>query len=123
MLFVTVPLTILAIASLLYAWVLTHRELRAVDCKGRTETIALLSVFTVTMEILLVVVMFSFSFGIGIIAGDAIGWVTGVEVLFFLLALPCAIMRKGLARWCLVFSSIYFMAIGGMMYVASGIQF
>jgi hypothetical protein len=121
MLLVTIPITVIAVGSLIYAWFLTSAEVRAVKVYGRSQTIALLSVFAVTMEILLIVVMLSL--GIGIIQGDTIGWITGAELLFFLVALPCALMRKGLVRWCLAFASIYFMAIGGFLYAVSGIQF
>jgi|SRR5580658_3489585 uncharacterized Tic20 family protein len=121
MLFATLPITFMAIVGLVYAWALTDKEMRAVKVCGRTETIALLSVFAVTMQVLLLVVMFSF--GIGTIERGAIELVSGFELLFFLLALPCALMRKGPVRWWLALASIYFMALGGFVYLVSGIEF
>lgn len=121
MFFLLLPITIVAIGGLAYSWVLTYEEMRAVKVLARPQTIALLSVLAVTMQVLLFVVMFSFS--IGTIERRAIHWTAGLEVPFFVVALPCALMRKDPARWWLALSSIYFLALAGFGYLVSGIQF
>ena len=121
MVFALLPITIVAIVGLAYTWVLTYQEVRAVKVLAWPQKIALLSVLAVTMQVLLVFVMFFFF--IGPTDHRTIGWIAGLDVLFFLVALPCALMRRGPARWLLAFSSIYFSAFAGFGYMVSGIQF
>jgi hypothetical protein len=121
MFFALLPVTIAAIVGLAYTWVLTYEEVRAVKVLEWPQRIALLSVIAVTVQVLLFVVMCSFF--IGSIDHRAIGWTAGLEALSFLVALPCAVKRRGAARWWLAFSSIYFLAMAGVGYLGSEIQF
>jgi hypothetical protein len=121
MVIMLLPITIVAIVGLAYTWVLTYQEVRAVTVLEWPQKIALLSVLAVTMQVVLYFAMFFFL--IGTIDQRAIGWITGLEVLFFLVSLPCALKRKGPARWWLVFVSIYFLGFAGFIDLVSGIQF
>ncbi|MGA7343060.1 MAG: hypothetical protein WBE72_00245 [Terracidiphilus sp.] len=121
MFIVLLPITIVAIVGLAYAWVLTYQEVRAAKVLEWPQTIALLSVLAVTMQVVLHFGMTFFFFGTT--DRRTIGWIAGFEVLFFLIALPCALKRKGPVRWLLALSSIYFLAFAGFGYMVSGIQF
>jgi len=121
MLITLLPVTIAAIAGLIYTWVLTCEQVRAVKALAWPQTIALLSVLAVTMQALLFFAMISFA--MGAINRPMIDWTAKLEVLFFLVALPCALIRKGPARWILALAAIYFLAVAGFVYLVSGIQF
>lgn len=119
MVFVLLPVTLAAIVGLAYTWILTYREVRAARAVEWPQKIALLSVTAVSVQ---VVLFFGMLFNL---SNDQrmIGWIMGIEVLLFLVAVPCAVIRKGFARWWLAFSSIYFLAFAGFVYLVSGIQF
>ena len=121
MVIVFLPLTLVVIAGLAWTWVLTYREVRAASALEWHQTIALFSELAVTMQVLLFFAMFFFL--VSPVGHRTIAWITGLEVLFFLIALPCALIRKGPTRWWLAVSSIYFLAFAGFGYLVSGIQF
>jgi hypothetical protein len=121
MVIVFLPLTIGVIVGLAWTWFLTFREVRAAGVLEWPQTIAILSELAVTMQVLLFFAMFFFF--TSPVDQRTIAWITGLEVLFFLIALPCALKRKGPTRWYLVVSSIYFLTFAGFGYLVSGIQF
>ena len=116
---VLMPVTLAALAGLIYAWVLTYRESRAAEAPGWRQTVAWLSVGAVTLQVLLFAGMYFF-FSNG---QRAINSIAEIEVLLVLIAVPCAVMRKGFARWWLIFSSVYFLAFAWFIYIVSGIVF
>lgn len=118
MVIVLLPVTLAAILGLAYAWVLTYREVRAAMAQSWRQTVAWLSVGAVTLQVLLFVAMIFF-----LSNERTIDWLAGGELVLFLIALPCAVLRKGFARWCLAFSSIYFLTFAGFIYIVSGIRF
>jgi hypothetical protein len=121
------PLVGLAIVSIAYTWVLTYKEVREAKLLEWPQTIALLSVVATTMQVPLPFVMAFIE-----PHDPKLGWMGAPrkeaflllpEVLFFLVAMPCALIRKGAARWCLAFSSIVFLVFTGFIYLISGIRF
>jgi hypothetical protein len=121
MFIVLLPLTLAVVVGLAWTWVLTYRELRATEGIRRPQTIALLSELAVTLQALLFFAMAFFL--IGPIQRRATASIAALEVLLFLIAVPCAILRKGPTRWFLAVSSVYFLALAGFAYLVSGIQF
>ena len=129
------PLVGLAIVCIAYTWALTYQEMREAKVLGWRQTIALLSVLAVTMQALPPFAMvwehtrferthFRADSLSSIDAPDPlIGWIAGLEVLFFFVSLPYALTRKGLARWLLTASSIVFLAFTGFFYLISQIRF
>jgi hypothetical protein len=121
MFLVFLPVTLFAVAGLGYTWLLTYREVRAAEVLARPQIIALLSESAVTAQALLFIVML-FCF-IGPANQRAIEWIARLESLCFIVAVPCALIRKGPTRWWLSVSSLYFLALSGFGYLASSIQF
>ena len=116
------PIVGLAIVGIAYAWVVTYRELRKANVLEWPQKIALLSVVAATMQVpipfvLAFIVLFNDRHS------PTMGWIAGLEVLFFLVSLPCALTRKGLARWCLAFSSIVLLVFTGFVYALSQWEF
>jgi hypothetical protein len=120
MLLMTFPIVVVATVGIAYIWVLTNQEVREAKVLKWPQTIALLSVLAATMQVPLPFVMAFFSIGP---SNPKLEWIAGLEVLLFLVALPCALKRKGLVRWWLALSSIFFLALTGFIYLVSGIQF
>ncbi len=120
MVLVMLPIIGAAIVGIAYTWVLTYQEVREAKVLEWPQTIALLSVLAATMQVPLPFVMALFFIDP---PNPKIGWIAGLEVLFFLVSLPCALKRKGPARWWLALSSIFFLAFTGLIYLVSQIHF
>jgi hypothetical protein len=116
------PLVGFAIVGIAYTWVLTYQALREAKVLGRPQKIALLSVLAATMQAPLPFVM-AFRITVPDRHDARRGWIAGLEVLFFLVALSCALTRRGPARWLIALSSIVFLVFTGFMYLVTGIQF
>jgi hypothetical protein len=112
------PVTLIAVLGLAYAWVLTAREMRAPDTSPTRKSLAWASVIAVTAQVLLYGAMLFF-----LTNHPAIDRIAAAEVALFLIALPCAILRKGFARWWLILTSLYFVVFAGFVWMVSGIQF
>jgi hypothetical protein len=129
------PLVALAIVCIAYTWVLTYLQVREAKGPAWHQTITLASVLSPTIQALLPFVMlwehtrferahFRPNSLSSVDAPDpVIGWIAGLEVLFFLVSLPCALTRKGVARWLLASSSIFFLALTGFFYLVMQIRF
>jgi hypothetical protein len=120
MVVVMLPIIGVAIAGIAYTWVLTYREVREAQVLEWPQTIAFLSVLAVTMQAPLPFVMALFFIDP---PNPKIRWIAGFEVLFFLVSLPCALKRKGPARWWLALSSIFFLVFTGFIYIVSQMKF
>lgn len=116
------PIVCAAIVGIAYTWVLTYREVREAKVLKRRQKIALLSVVAATMQAPLPFVMAFISLFIDR-HNPKMGWIAGLEVVFFLISLPCALTRKGLARWCLALSSIVLLVFTGFVYAVSQWEF
>jgi len=121
MVFVMLPVIGVVIVGIAYTWVLTYQEVREAEVLEWPQTIALVSVLAATMQAPLPFVMALFF--IDPHNQRALERIAGLEVLFFLVALPCALKRKGLAQWGLTLSSIFFLALTGLIYLVSQWQF
>lgn len=129
------PLVGLAIVGIAYTWLLTYQEVREAKVLGWPRTIALVSVLAATMQALLPFVMAweQAMFERTHFRADSLSyidtpdplprWIARLEVLFFLVSLPCALTRKGLPRWLLALSSIVLLVFTGFFYMVSQIRF
>lgn len=121
MVIVFLPLTLAVVVGLVWTWVLTFREMRAVATREWRQTVAVISELAVSVQLVLLFVEFFLL--IHPIDQRFIAWITWSEALLFFIAVPCALIRKGPTRWFLAVSAFYFLAFTGFVYAVSGIQF
>jgi hypothetical protein len=120
MVFVLLPIVFIAVAGLAYVWLLTFREVRAAKAFGRPQTIRLVGLLASTALAPLPYLMVFF---VDPHNQKYLAWSMKFAVLLFLLSLPGAFLRKGLIRWGLVLSSIFFLGFTAFIYLISGWQF
>ncbi len=119
MVFVMFPIVALAVVGLAYAWVVTYKEVREAKHLAGPHVISLLGVLAVTLQAPLPVAMLYF-----VDPPDPdMGWFAVLEVLLFLVAVPCALKRSDPLRWLLVLASLVLLAFSGMIFAASRIRF
>ena len=121
MLIVTLPLSATAILAIVFAWILTWREVRAAQAFAWPQGIALAGVLALT-----ILAPLPFAMAVRFIDPHnerGLEWSMRLAVLLFVLALPGAFMHKGLLRWALVLCAIFFLGLTGFIYFVSGIQF
>jgi len=121
MIFLLLPVVGFAFVGFAYAWFVTYREMRTAKSLDRTQTAAFIGLLAATMQIPLPFVMALFF--VDPHNQKGLAWLTGLEVVFFLVSLPGAFARKGPIRWWLVGSSIFFLALTAMIYFVSGWSF
>jgi hypothetical protein len=115
------PITIVAIVGFVYTWALTLQEIRASKEWEWPHTIALVGAAAATLQVPLPFLMALFFVDPHDQKDLALS--AGLEVLLFMVALPCAFRRKGLLRWFLALSSVFFLALTGFVYAISQWQF
>ena len=120
MLLMLLPIVCVAIVGIAYVGVTTFQEVREAEAVGWPRAIALVSVIGVALEIPIPFVMALFFIDP---YNPKIGWLAGLEVLLFVISLPCALKGKGLVRWWLALSSVLFLGISGSIYLVSEWQF
>jgi len=120
MVFQLLPIALAAVAGLAYAWFVTVRELRMAKAIGWRQTTALVSLLAATALAPMPYVTVYF---IDPHDQKGLAWSMKFAVLFFLLSLPGAWLRKGLLRWGLILGSIFFLGFTSLIYAISGWQF
>jgi len=115
------PFTIIAILGLVYTWIVTYEEVRAVKSLKWPKMLGLLCVLAVSIQLVLFV--WNLSCFLGSIDRSGIEWSAKLQIPCLFVAVPCAFERKGVTRFLMILSSIYFMAIAGFSFLVSGIQF
>jgi hypothetical protein len=122
MIFTLLPLALVAIALLVWAWIVTLRGVRSAPAPGWRRILALIGLLAATLLVPLPYIMLlGFSDPTNL---AAIAWSMKAAVLLFALSLPGAFLLKGwLLRIGLVLSSTFFLLFCGAIYAISGWQF
>jgi hypothetical protein len=120
MIFAMLPIALLAFAGVGFAWFLLFQELREAKVIGWRQAIALAGAAAATLQIPLPFLM---PFLIDPHDQKDLALFSWLEVLFFLIALPSAFRWKGLLRWGLVLTSLFFLVLTGAIYAMSQWQF
>jgi hypothetical protein len=99
MLFVMFPMFGLAIVGIGVAWSETYAELRQGKLPRWRRNTALASILALIVQAALFIAFF-FVF---LLHAGSLAWVIRGEILFFLIALPCALTRTSPSRWWLLY--------------------
>jgi hypothetical protein len=121
MIFAMLPIALLALAGVGFAWFLLFRELREAKVMGWRQAIALAGAAAATLQIPIPFLMAVFF--IDPHNQKNLALFSWLEVLFFVIALPSAFRWKGLLRWGLVLTSLFFLVLTGAIYATSQWQF
>jgi hypothetical protein len=121
MIFTLLPLALLAIAILVWAWIVTLRGVRSAPALGWRRILALIGLLASTLLVPLPYVMLLCFSDPTNMAG--IAWSMKVAVLLFALSLPGACLQRVLLCIGLILSSLFFLLFCGAIYAISGWQF
>ncbi len=121
MVFMLLPMALVAVVVFAWAWIVTLRDVRSAPDAGWRQTLALTGLLASTLLVPLPYVMLlCFSDPTN---ETGIAWSMKVAVLLFVLGLPGAFMQKVPLRIGLILSSIFFLLFCGAIYAISGWQF
>lgn len=118
-------LVAVAFAGIAYTWWATFHQIAKGELLRRRRTTALMGITAVSVQAALFIIMWYF------VArrlfyerpNPSFAGIMGGQILCFPIAISCAVTRKGLSRWCLLYSSIVLAACSFFTVVISGITF
>jgi hypothetical protein len=121
MIFTLLPLALVGVAIVAWAWFRTLRDVRAAPSLGWRQILALAGLLASTLLAPLPYVMLLCFSAPTNAAG--IAWSLKVALLLFLVSLPGAFTQRVLLCIGLILSSLFFLAFCGAIYAISGWQF
>jgi hypothetical protein len=120
MVFTLLPMVLVAVVVLVWAWFETVCDVRAANLIGRRRTIAMVGLLASTA---LVPLPYGMVFLLDPHSDKELAWSLGIAVLLFVLSLTGAFMQKILLRIGLILCSLFFLGYAGFIYAISGWQF
>jgi hypothetical protein len=121
MIFALLPIVIIALAALAYAWFATAKELRAASAPRWRQTITLAGLLASTALVPLPYLVSSF---VDPHKQSDLEWTMRCLILLFVLSLAGALVQKGpLLKIGLVLFSIFFLGFTWFIYIMSQWQF
>lgn len=121
MIFMLLPLALIAFAVLILAWIVTLRDVPAAPPFGWRQTLASVGLIASTLLVPLPFIMALFF--IDPHNQPGLAWSMGIAALLFVLSLAGAFTHRVLLCIGLILSSLFFLGFCGAVYAIGGWQF